>query len=272
MNNKLRLAIIDMNNGHANLGLAGIIKIVSAFEDQLGWQVFDARVKNELPDLSFDIYISSGGPGDPNETGLWKDQFFGLVDAVWAFNRQSEHGKYFFFICHSFQMVCDHFGLAEIHPRKSSAFGIYPVHKTAAGLRDELLSDLSNPYTVVDAREYQIIQPNLRVFKKWGAEILSLEKIRTHVELERAIMAVRFSEFFVGTQYHPEAEPAVMKAHFAKTDSKEKVVRNFGEKKYNKMMVNLDMTEKLNLTHQVILPKFIRLAVEKISAATPEMA
>ena len=31
----------------------------------LVWDEFDVRLKNELPDISYDIYISSGGPGDP---------------------------------------------------------------------------------------------------------------------------------------------------------------------------------------------------------------
>jgi hypothetical protein len=32
-------------------------------------------------------------------------------------------------------------------------------------------------------------------------------KIRDHVQYERAIMAVRFTDYFVGTQFHPEADP-----------------------------------------------------------------
>jgi imidazoleglycerol phosphate synthase glutamine amidotransferase subunit HisH len=42
---------------------------------------------------------------------------------------------------------------------------------------------------------------------KKGAKIISLEKIRDHVQYERAIMAVRFTDYFVGTQFHPEADP-----------------------------------------------------------------
>jgi imidazoleglycerol phosphate synthase glutamine amidotransferase subunit HisH len=30
---------------------------------------------------------------------------------------------------------------------------------------------------------------------------------RDHVQYERAIMAVRFTDYFVGTQFHPEADP-----------------------------------------------------------------
>ena len=67
----------------------------------------------------------------------------------------------------------------------------------------------------VDSREWQLVQPNRKVFKKLGAKILSLEKIRTHVELERAIMAIRFSPEMVGTQFHPEADPEGMKKHFS---------------------------------------------------------
>lgn len=259
---KLKLAILDMNNGHPNLGLGCITEIVSTFDEEIDWEVFDARVKNEIPDTSFDIYISSGGPGSPMERGEWRDNFEHLVDTLWKHNKTSEEKKFFFFICHSFQLICQHFQLGEIKERRSTSFGVHPVHKTAAGKRDELLAPLDNPYTVVDSRDWQLIQPNLRVFRKWGASILSLEKIRTHVELERAIMAVRFSDEFVGTQYHPEAEPISMKEHFSKPGSKEKVVKNFGEKKYRKMMTNLENVSKLQKTYENILPSFIRKSID----------
>ncbi len=272
MDRKLKLAIIDMNNAHPNQGLRCIREIVSGFDEELTWEVFDARAKNEIPDSSFDIYISSGGPGSPNEEGEWRNKFEHLVDQVWTNNKISEDKKFFFFICHSFQLVCDHFQLGEIRKRKSTAFGIYPVHKTAAGKRDDLLMPLDNPYTVVDSRDWQLIQPNLRIFKKWGAEILSLEKIRTHVELERAIMAVRFSDEFVGTQFHPEAEPISMKAHFSTPENKKKVIENFGERKYNKMMKSLEDVSKLQKTQDTILPRFIQSAIEAKKKAPVALA
>jgi GMP synthase-like glutamine amidotransferase len=39
-----------------------------------------------------------------------------------------------------------------------------------------------------------------------GVTILRLEKERPHVNLERAIMAIRFSKEVFGTQFHPEAD------------------------------------------------------------------
>jgi homoserine O-succinyltransferase/O-acetyltransferase len=44
-----------------------------------------------------------------------------------------------------------------------------------------------------DFRWWQVTQPNKKVFSELGAEILALEKIRLHVDYERAIMAIRIS-------------------------------------------------------------------------------
>lgn len=35
---------------------------------EIRYDVFDVRQKNEMPDMSYDVYISSGGPGDPLST------------------------------------------------------------------------------------------------------------------------------------------------------------------------------------------------------------
>jgi len=196
MNTKrTKLAILDMNAGVPNQGLRCIKDIVSEFEDELDWKVFDVRIKNELPDMDFDIFISSGGPGNPLETGEWKKRWIDLVDEAWKINLSSNSSKkYFFFICHSFQMACAHFRLGELSLRRSTSFGVYPIHKTRAGKTDPILEGLDDPYFAVDSRDWQLVQPRLKVFEEHGARILSLEKIRTHVEYERAIMAVRFSK------------------------------------------------------------------------------
>jgi GMP synthase-like glutamine amidotransferase len=138
------------------------------------------------------------------------------------------------------------------------------VHKTKTGQKDILLEGLNDPFYAVDSRDWQLIQPRLKVFKEHGASILSLEKIRTHVELERAIMAVRFSDEFVGTQFHPEAEPVSMEIHFALPENKKVIVTNFGEEKYSQMMNRMDDPNKLLMTYNTILPKFIRTAISNI--------
>jgi GMP synthase-like glutamine amidotransferase len=183
---------------------------------------------------------------------------------LWNHNKESENKKAVFFICYSFQVMCDYFQLGEIKPRKSTSFGILKVHKTKAGQKDILLEGLNDPFYAVDSRDWQLIQPRLKVFKEHGASILSLEKIRTHVELERAIMAVRFSDEFVGTQFHPEADPVSMEVHFALPENKKVIVTNFGEEKYSQMMNRMDDPNKLLMTYNTILPKFIRTAISNI--------
>ena len=263
---KLRLAILDMNKGQPNQGMRCIRDIVRGYEDFITYDEFDVRVANEVPGTDYDIYISSGGPGNPLEgNGIWEIRFYDLIDRLWEMNQNREGSKkHFFFICHSFQLACNHFELGEIARRKSTSFGIYPVHKTKAGMNDRILNDLEDPYYAVDSRDWQLIQPDLDVFEEHGAKILSLEKIRTHVEYERAIMAVRFSDEFVGTQFHPEADPEGMLAHFQKKENRDKVINNFGEEKYENMMLHLDDPDKIALTHGTILPAFIENAISNL--------
>ena len=266
-NEKLKVAILDMNNNQANQGLRCIADIVNGFEDDVDFKIFNVRGADELPDISYDIYISSGGPDSPLEDGPWRIPYLNLVQELWDFNKTSQHQKkYVFFICYSFQVVCDYFQLGEMRPRRSTSFGVLPIHKTKRGLKDPLLAGLDDPFYAVDSRDWQLIQPRLKVFKEQGASILSLEKIRSNVSYERAIMAVRFSDEFVGTQFHPEADPIGMKAHFLADANKHKVIANFGEEKYDDMMDKMDDPDKINKTHKIILPNFIRSAIKQLTA------
>jgi homoserine O-succinyltransferase len=262
--NKVKVAILDMNNNQSNQGLRCIREIVETFNEEAEYVVFDVRHKSEIPDTFYDIYISSGGPGSPLEKEIWRKPYLELMQNLWNHNKESENKKSVFFICYSFQVICDYFQLGEIKIRKSTSFGILKVHKTKSGQQDVLLEGLNDPFYAVDSRDWQLIQPKLKVFKEKGASILSLEKIRTHVELERAIMAVRFSDEFVGTQFHPEADPVSMEVHFALPENKKVVINSFGEEKYDQMMDRMDDPEKLAMTYNTILPKFIRTAISTI--------
>lgn len=262
---KLKLAILDMNNDEPNQGLRCITEIVSLFNDDVDYQIFNVRAKHQLPDTSFDIYISSGGPGSPLEEGTWRKPYLDLMQELWDYNKNSEEQKKsVFFICYSFQVMCHYFELGEIKPRRSTSFGILKMHQTKKGHNDTIFKGLSDPFYAVDSRDWQLIQPRLTVFKEHGATILSLEKIRTHVELERAIMAVRFSDEFVGTQFHPEAEPVSMEAYFKLEENKNKVIGSFGEEKYAEMMDRIDDPEKIELTYNTILPKFIQNSIDRV--------
>ena len=70
---KVNLAILDMYDGEPNQGMRCIHDLLSKFSDQINFREFDVRGKNELPDVAdFDVFISTGGPGNPLEgDGNW---------------------------------------------------------------------------------------------------------------------------------------------------------------------------------------------------------
>lgn len=269
---KPKVAILDMNNQVQNQGLRCIREIVKRFDNEVEWEIFDVRAKNEVPDLSYDIYISSGGPGSPLEKGKWRKPYFELVDNLLAFNLSNQDDKkHMFFICYSYQLMCDHLKLSKVTKRKSTSFGVLPIHKTKSGRTDPILEGLPDPYYAVDSRDWQVVQPIVPKFRKMGARILSLEKIRTHVEYERAIMAIRFTPEMVGTQFHPEADAEGMKNHLKIEDNKNKIIRNFDLEKYEQTLAQLDDPDKIKLTQDTILPQFIRNCLTSIKTCKEEL-
>ena len=86
----VRMAILDMNNNVENMGIASIQRIADRFA-VIDYEVFDVRYKREIPGLDFDIYISSGGPGDPLDgDGVWDKEYFDLMDQLWEHNKHHE--------------------------------------------------------------------------------------------------------------------------------------------------------------------------------------
>jgi GMP synthase-like glutamine amidotransferase len=247
-----------------------IKKIIAAFGENesvhVDYTVFDVRQKLEIPGLDFDAYISTGGPGNPSPVGaLWEKKFFGFLDQILQFNanRQNKVKKHLFLICHSFQMACIHWQLAGVSKRRKTSFGTFPVHKTAAGRKDPLLDSLSDPFWIVDSRDFQVTQANQLAFDNMGAKLLCLEKIRPHVPLERAVMAIRFSKEIVGTQFHPEADAEGMLRYFLREDKKANIIANHGEAKYNDMISHLNDPDKIMMTEAVVIPAFLKNALNK---------
>ena len=271
--NNIKVAVIDMNNGNPNQGMRGIQEILQSYRDKnqlnLTFDIFDIRQKGEVPDLSYDIYISSGGPGSPfdGEQEKWEIDFFNLLDEIESFNVDNEHKKYVFLICHSFQLACRKYGLGKVTKRKSNAFGIFPINLTANGQEETVFDGLYNPFYSVDSRDWQVIQPDEADFIAKGAKILAIEKERPHVDLERCIMAIRFSEQVIGTQFHPEADPVGMKMYLLQDEKKAAIIANHGEDKYFDMLNSLDDPGRITLTQSVILPNFLNQAIETLQEA-----
>jgi len=273
-NSTTRIAILDLYEGQENQGMRCLREIINQWGEMNQVDVvldeFEVRLKHELPDLSYDIYISSGGPGSPLDSigSEWEHHYFSWLNAVVQFNEDSLNiaKKHVFFICHSFQLACRHFNVGNVCKRKSTAFGVFPVHKMHHGHEEVVFDGLRDPFYAVDSRDYQVIEPNHDELKKMGATILAIEKERPHVPYERAMMAIRFNEFFIGTQFHPEADATGMSMYLQRADKKKTVIENYGEEKWRSMIDHLDDPDKILFTYSHILPNFLNQAVGMIAA------
>lgn len=265
---KIKIAVLDLYEGEANEGMRGIKQLITGFASDcqldIKYQLFDVRGKNEVPDLNFDAYISSGGPGSPleSEGSLWEQRYFALMDSIKDHNQQHpDNKKHVLLICHSFQIYCRYYQLGVVSKRKSTSFGVMPIHKTKSGKHDPILKSLGDPMWAVDSRDYQITQPNTEKIEAEGGAILCIEKHRPHVDLARATMAIRFNEAIIGMQFHPEADAAGMHMYLLREDKKMLVIEKHGEKKYWEMLNHLNDPDKIMLTYATVVPRFLMLAL-----------
>ncbi len=265
---KVKIAILDLYEGVANQGMRCIREIIKQWSKVSGMIVesteFDVRRNNILPDTSFDIYISSGGPGDPliSRFDDWDIAWCRWVDEMHRWNSYPENTnkKHVFFICHSFQLACRHLNAGLVYKRKSTAFGVFPVHMLEAGRHEPVFEGLHDPFYCVDSRDYQVIQPNHDLLRKMGATILCIEKSRPHVPYERAVMGIRFNEYMIGTQFHPEADAPGMSMYLQTEEKKKTVIESYGEEKLISMLLHLNDPDKIMWTYAHILPNFLNIA------------
>ncbi|WP_426474470.1 type 1 glutamine amidotransferase [Chryseobacterium balustinum] len=266
----VRIALLDMNNNQANQGFKNIKEISENFqkhsEENISITGFDVRHKNEIPNIEdFDIFISSGGPGNPHREGFeWEQKFADFLDAVYEHNKNNDAKKYLFLICHSFQLASIHWDLGNICKRKSYSFGVQPIHKTEEGEEEFLFKNLPDPFYAVDSRAYQFIKPNFNRFEELEMKMVAIEKSRPHIDLERAIMAVRFSDEIFGTQFHPEANPDGMLENLKDEKNKEAMIENYGMEKYLETVDRINDEDKIVLTQSQILPRFLSDAKKNI--------
>ncbi len=111
----VRVAILDLYEGAANQGMRCIRTILKEWSESnnldLHTDEFDVRLKNEVPDTSYDIYLSSGGPGDPLTSRFddWDISWCRWLNEMerWNNNPDTIQKKYIFFISfYSHRNVC----------------------------------------------------------------------------------------------------------------------------------------------------------------------
>ncbi len=265
----VRIAILDLYEGKPNQGMRCIHEIIEKWQEandlEVESKVFDVRLKNELPDTSWDIYISTGGPGDPLISRFedWDIAWCRWLDKMerWNNNPATTQKKFIFFICHSFQLASRYFNAGIVCKRRSTAFGVFPIHMLDAGKDEPVFDGLKDPFYAVDSRDYQVIQPNLDRLHEMGAKILCIEKSRPHVPYERAVMGIRFNDHMIGTQFHPEADAQGMSMYLQTEEKRQTVIESHGEDKLNSMLDHLNDPDKIRWTHDHVLPNFLNQSI-----------
>jgi len=269
---QIRVAILDLYEGVPNQGMRGLREILSEYSEKNHIDIirdeFDVRLKKELPDMSYDIYISSGGPGSPLETRYteWDEAYVKWIGEVerWNENPSNDIKKHVLFICHSFQLACRYFNVGLVCKRRSKAFGVFPVHMLEDGYEEPVFSGLKDPFYGVDSRDYQVIQPNHQKLEEMGSQILCIEKNRPHVPYERAIMGIRFNPYMIGTQFHPEADAVGMAMYLQTEEKKKTVIEEHGAEKWGSMLEHLNDPDKIMWTYSHIVPNFLNIAIEQL--------
>ena len=264
----IRIAILDLNDGFPNQGMRCLRQIIDEWSATIGRDVirqeFEIRQKHEIPDSSFDIYFSSGGPGDPLATRSedWDIAWCNWVGEIlrWNSNPANTAKKYIFFICHSFQLASRYFNAGLVCKRRSTSFGVFPVHMVGEGTNEPVFEGLNDPFYAVDSRDYQVIQPNQRLIRELGGALLCIEKNRPHVPYERAVMGIRFNDHMIGTQFHPEADPVGMQIRLQEEEKRRTVIENYGAEKLNSMLEQLNDPDKIRWTYSRIVPNFLNQA------------
>jgi homoserine O-succinyltransferase len=274
MNGKksVRIAILDLYEGHANQGMRCIREIIKQYSESnnidIDWDEFDVRLKNQTPDTSYDIYISSGGPGSPvdSQNSTWEKHYFNWIHQIETWNNDPANAikKNVFFICHSFQLACRYFKIARVTKRRSTAFGVFPVHMLPDASSEAIFDGLGDPFYAVDSRDYQVTQPFHNRLKEMGAKVLCIEKVRPHVPLERAIMGIRFNDYMIGTQFHPEADAIGMSMYLQTEEKKKTVIESHGYEKWESMIAHLNDPDKILWTYSHVLPNFLNQSIGQV--------
>jgi len=251
----MKVAILDMYEGVPNEGMRCIREILAVYAVRnaltLQCDEYEVRISAQVPDLSYDLYISTGGPGSPldSEGSEWEQRYFGVMEALMA------AAKPVLLICHSFQLMCRYLQLGNVCRRRSPAFGVFPVHKTPVA--ENIFENLPDPFYIVDSRNWQVIGLDHDRMAAIGASVLAIEKERPHVPLERATMAIRFSPHMIGTQFHPEADATGMRMYLLQKEKKDQVLTNYGAEKYYSMLEQLSDPDKIMLTYDTFIPAFL---------------
>lgn len=266
---KIKIALLDLYNGEKTDAIFMIDNLVSQqisnyCDLEFQYDHFDIRNANEIPDLTYDIFISTGGPGSPFEgqNQKWEKKYFQLLEEIFNHNQSHSEKKFYFGICYSFQLLGRFFEFGDVTRRKNLSVGSVKIQKTESGKYDSILSNLPNTFLGIDNRNWQVVNPNNFKLAAINAKILALEK--TGESHEKAMMAIRIADEIFAVQFHPEKNSVYLNKLLANDSYKKMITGNYGIDVYNEMIKSANEKDGVDLTYKNLIPNFFREAVAKL--------
>jgi hypothetical protein len=77
-------------------------------------------------------------------------------------------------------------------------------------------------------------------------------------------MGIRFNDYMVGTQFHPEADAPGMSMYLQTEEKRKTVIESHGEDKLNSMLRHLNDPDKIMWTHAHVVPNFLNQCIEQM--------
>lgn len=198
-----KITLISMYDGTPTLGLFALKDLIEKSGHLVS--VVDVRQGEALPFLdSFDVLLSSGGPGDPTELGMWGQAYADLIDSIRVHNQtHPDQPKRAFLICHSFQVMSHYWGLGQLVKRDVTLWGIQP--QRAGKLPDDVVPVFAtDDFYALESRFYQV-QPTHDMQQKCD----ELGVVIAARDDAGALTAWQTRDGHIAaTQFHPEGREA----------------------------------------------------------------
>jgi len=265
---RLRVCIIDMNQGHVNQAMRCFRGLVDGFFGRVRTQnptlvcevveVSPRDTQKPIP-RDCDLYLGSGGPGSPfdGDHDPWFSDCARFLDEVAESSRgPAAQKKSLFGVCYTFEVLVRHFKVATMAVRDSRKFGVMPIYTTHEGQNHPLLGPFGDRLFAFEHRNWEAIDLDREHLATLGGMLLAQES-RDGVSKGRAVLGLDLGCNIECVQFHPEADRAGMMSWVARPEQAEAFRATYGEDTYQAMLRTIDDPNRLAKTYAVVIPSYL---------------
>ncbi len=276
---RLRIALVDMNNGVENQAMRCLRSIATRFHDHakitnpnLDLEIVHVspRDKGEVPPDDCNLYLSSGGPGSPydGDGQQWTTDYYRFLDRVVEDNlAKGPAARALFGVCYSYEMIVRHFQIATMAPRATRKFGVMPVYMTSLGRTHPLLQTFGDRLFAFEHRNWEAIDLDESRLAKLGGQVLALESREGQNDKGKALLGIDAAPGVETVQFHPEADRAGVVTWVSKPDQAAAFREAYGDLTYERMLKTLDDPNRLARTFAMLIPGWMVRKFNGMAAA-----